>query len=367
MHVGDGPVACFAPTYAAAREKFLDAADAARLDVHSDVHPLRGRDGETLALDIVRDGPAEASRVLLISSGCHGIEGFCGSGIQVAMLRDAHWRESTRRAGVAVVYLHALNPYGFSWWRRVTHENVDLNRNFLDFHAPLPQNPAYDEIAHLLVPSTWPPSFRNHVALLRILLTRGARHLQAAVSVGQHTHPQGLFFGGHAPTWSQVAVRHALREHGRRAERLAWIDLHTGLGQSGVGERIFAGPDDAAMLARTRAWWGPHITSIHDGSSSSAPITGMMWLAAPQECPQAEYTGIALEYGTQPLLKTLHALRAEQWLENHPEHAATHGARIKQQLRDAFFTDTDDWKRQVVVQAMEAAAQGVAGLTAVRN
>ena len=25
-----------------------------------------------------------------------------------------------------------------------------------------------------------------------------------------------------------------------------------------------------------------------------------MWLAAYEECPQAEYTGIALEYGTVP-------------------------------------------------------------------
>jgi hypothetical protein len=363
--VGDELVACFAQTYAAAREKFLGAAESAHLDVHCEVHPLRGCDGETLALDIVRDGPLDAKHVLLVSSGCHGVEGFCGSGIQVAMLRDTRWRARTRDAGVAVVYLHALNPYGFSWWRRVTHENVDLNRNFQDFHAPLPQNPAYDEIAHLLLPPTWPPSWRNHLALLRVLLTRGARHLQAAVSVGQYTHPQGLFYGGQAPTWSQVAVRHALREHGRRAERLGWIDLHTGLGQSGVGERIYAGPDDATMLARTRAWWGPHITSIHDGSSSSAPITGMMWLAALQECPQAEYTGIALEYGTQPLLKTLHALRAEQWLANHPEHTATHGGRIKQQMRDAFYTDTDTWKHQVVIQAMEAAVQGVEGL--VRN
>ncbi|HEY0821902.1 MAG TPA: M14 family metallopeptidase [Rhizobacter sp.] len=363
--MGDEVTRSFAQTYASARERFLEAAESAHLDVHSEVHPLRGRDGETLALDIVRDGPLDAKRVLLVSSGCHGVEGFCGSGIQVAMLRDPHWQDLAHDAGVAVVYLHALNPYGFSWWRRVTHENVDLNRNFQDFDAPLPQNPAYDEIAHLLVPPTWPPTLANHLALLRVLVTRGVRRLQSAVSVGQYRHPTGLFYGGQAPTWSQQAVRRALREHGGRAERLAWIDLHTGLGKSGVGERIYAGPNDATMLARARAWWGPHITSIYDGSSSSAPITGMMWLAALQECPQAEYTGIALEYGTQPLLRTLQALRAEQWLEIHPEHRATHGARIKQQMRDAFYTDTDAWKHQVVAQAMAAAAQGVEGL--VRN
>ncbi|MGY4827530.1 M14 family metallopeptidase [Sphaerotilaceae bacterium SBD11-9] len=364
---GDDIPACFAQTYAAAREKFLQAAESAQLDVHSHPHPLRGRDGEPLALDVVRDGPRDAKRVLLISSGCHGVEGFCGSGIQVALLRDAAWRRSAHEAGVAVVYLHALNPHGFSWWRRVTQENVDLNRNFQDFHRPLPANPGYAEIAHALVPPTWPAGWRAHAALLGFLLRRGPRAMQAAVSSGQYEHPQGLFYGGRTPTWSHVTLRHVLREQGEHAERIAWVDLHTGLGKSGVGERIHAGRPEPAAIARARAWWGENVTSIDDGSSSSAPLTGMLWSALYDECPQAEYTGIALEYGTQPLWRTLQALRADQWLENHPEHLATHGPRIKQQIRDAFYTDSRAWKQRVVAQAFEVARRAVAGLSAVRN
>jgi hypothetical protein len=64
--------------------------------------------------------------------------------------------------------------------------------------------------------------------------------------VGQYGHPQGLFFGGQAPTWSQQTLRQVLREHGRRARHIAWIDLHTGLGPNGHGELIFACRDDAA-------------------------------------------------------------------------------------------------------------------------
>src|SRR5262249_50013786 len=147
-----------AQSYAEARQKFLAAADSADLDVESHAHPMLGRDGEALALDVARDGPRDAQRLLLISSGWHGVEGFGGSGVQAALRRDAAWRQAAHDAGVAVVYLHALNPYGFSWWRRTTHENVDLNRNFHDFSKPLPSNPGYDEIASLLVPPTWPPS-----------------------------------------------------------------------------------------------------------------------------------------------------------------------------------------------------------------
>jgi hypothetical protein len=354
--------AAFSQSYAEARSKFLAAAEAAGLDAQSHLHPLLGRDGETLAMDVVRDGPPDAARLLLISSACHGVEGFCGSGVQIALLGDAAFRAAAREAGVALLYVHGLNPYGFSWYRRTTHENVDLNRNFHDFSQPLPRNEGYDELAALLVPHDWPPSDAVKAGIARFIAERGLAAFQRAVSGGQHTHPEGLFYGGVNPTWSHVTLRHVLREDGRRAQRLAWIDLHTGLGPSGHGERIFACRDDAEALARARAWWGNEITSTYDGSSSSAPLTGLMWLSAYEECPQAEYTGIALEYGTVPIMDVIEALRADQWLENHPEADDALRRQIKRQMRDAFYVDTDPWKEQVVSQAREAARLALQGL-----
>ena len=353
----------FSQSYAEARGKFLAATEAAGLDVQSHLHPLLGRDGETLAMDVARDGPADATHLLLVSSACHGVEGFCGSGVQLALLGDAAFRAEARAAGVAVLYVHALNPHGFSWWRRTTHENVDLNRNFHDFSQPLPHNAGYDELAALLVPPVWPPSEAVRAGIEAFVASQGMAALQAAVSGGQHAHPEGLFYGGVNPTWSNLMLRQVLREHGRNARRLAWIDLHTGLGPSGHGERIFACRDDAQALARARAWWGKAVTSLHDGSSSSAPLTGLMWMAAEQECPQAEYTGIALEYGTLPIMDVIDALRADQWLENHPEAADAVREKIKRQVRDAFYTDTDAWKQQVLLQAGDAARQALHGFS----
>ncbi|HMC17295.1 MAG TPA: M14 family metallopeptidase [Albitalea sp.] len=355
-------VACFSQSYAEARDKFFAAAEAADLDVESHLHPMRGRDGEALAMDVVLEGAKDASRLLLITSACHGVEGFCGSAVQTALLHDVEWLAAVRASGVAVLYIHALNPHGFSWWRRVTHENVDLNRNFHDFSQPLPVNAEYDEIAALVVPAQWPPPAEVNAKVAALIAERGVEGLQAIVSRGQHGWPEGLFYGGRNPTWSNVTLRQVLREHGQRCERLGWIDLHTGLGPSGHGERIFACRDDAAAMARARAWWGDEVTSIYDGSSTSPNLTGLMWLAAYEECPQAEYTGIALEYGTQSLLEVINALRADQWLENHPEAPEAQRRQIKQQLRDAFYTDDERWKQQVVEQAREAARQAIAGL-----
>ena len=353
----------FSQTYQEARAKFLAAADARGLDVQSRVHPMLGRDGETLAMDVVFDGPRDAKSLLIISSACHGVEGFCGSGVQTMLLHDAPFRQAATQAQVAVLYIHALNPYGFSWWRRTTHENVDLNRNFHDFSQPLPRNPGYDELAAALVPATWPPSAEVDAITQRFVETHGATAVQAAISGGQYEHPEGIFYGGHNPTWSHTTLRHVLQDHATRCERLGWIDLHTGLGPSGVGERIFACADDPAALKRARAWWGDKVTSIYDGSSSSAPLQGLMWLTAYQECAQAEYTGIALEYGTLPIAAMIDALRADQWAENHPDAPAAQLAQIKQQTRDAFYTDTDEWKQRIVEQAVDAARGALHGLS----
>ena len=369
-HPDSGRVeAAFSQRYREAREKFLQAAHQAGLSVQSHRHPLQGRDGEDLAMDVVRDGPADARDVLLISSACHGVEGYCGSGVQIFALGDDAWRRAVHDSGIAVVYVHALNPYGFSHLRRTTHENVDLNRNFHDFSRPLPVNEGYRELHSLLLPAHWPPDADNAAQIDAWVARKGGPvALQAAVTRGQHEFADGLFYGGIAPTWSNKTIRQVLREYVSGAQRFAWIDLHTGLGPSGVGERIYAGADDAATVARARAWWSSGgktpVTSIYDGSSTSAYLTGLMWMSASEECPGAEYTGLALEYGTLPMPEVTLALRAEHWLHQNPEAPAALAAQIKQQLLDAFYTDTPEWRMAIVTQALDAMHQAVQGLRA---
>ena len=98
----------FSPRYAQARQKFLQGCAEAGLAVRSHVHPLKGRDGEELAMDVALDGDPQAERLLILTSACHGVEGHCGSGVQVFALHDAEWREKAKAQGVAVLYVHCL-------------------------------------------------------------------------------------------------------------------------------------------------------------------------------------------------------------------------------------------------------------------
>lgn len=376
----------FSASYAQARVKFLEAVAQAGLPTTSYLHPLKGRHGEDLAMDVALDGSPNAQHLLIVSSACHGVEGYCGSGVQVFALHDTEWREKALQSGVAVLYIHALNPYGFSHLRRVTHENVDLNRNFQDFTQPLPDstnNPDYASLHPLLLPETWPPTPENIALCTDWIRARGQkdskstdeisglRAFQQVVTKGQYSHADGLFFGGTAPTWSNLTLRKVLQQFATHCSDLAWIDLHTGLGPRGIGERIFACKEDAAAYKRASRWWGNRgnpsgetpVTSIYDGSSSSALLTGLMWSSVYDEAPQAQYTAIAMEYGTVPVSEVIDALRAEHWLHQHPEASTELIQRIKQQLLDAFYIDADDWKGQIVSQARQALFQAVDGLT----
>jgi Protein of unknown function (DUF2817) len=361
-------VTAFSQTYAEAREKFHSAAKKRGLSIETHVHPsLRGRDGEELAVDVAILGPTDSESLLCVISGTHGVEGFCGSGAQIALLEDPAVIAAVEQRKVAVMFYHALNPYGFSHWSRTNEDNVDLNRNFRDFSRPPSVNHAYLEVHDFMVPSTWPPAPQNEARIGAYVMQRSQQALQAAVTGGQCDRPDGLFFGGRAPAWSNGVFRDVLRRHAATRRRLAWLDFHTGLGPYGHAEKIHSGPNDVAMIAREKSWWGIDVTSFYDGSSTSAPLTGVNYEAPIAECPGVECGGIALEYGTLPLMQALQGLRGDQWLRNHPDADAKTRDAIKRQCRDAFYCDADDWKAMVYGQARAAVLQALQGLAQSRT
>jgi hypothetical protein len=359
------PVPHFAATYAEARNRFVEAARERHLDVETHVLPnRRGADGETLAMDVALLGPPDAANVLVLTSATHGIEGHCGSGAQVGLLHDEDFLRAVNEARVAVLFVHAVNPHGFSFGRRVNEDNVDLNRNFRDFTVPAPVNAAYAEVHAWLIPATWPPPAENEAAIGAYIAAHGERAFQAALTGGQYAFPDGLFYGGRQAAWSNRSLRAVLRRHAAGCRRIGWIDFHTALGPRGHGEKIYAGRDRAADLARARSWWGAEVTSFYDGSSTSAKIGGLVTNAGYEECPNAEFTAIGLEYGTVPLRQVFAALRADHWLHRHPDAPVALRRDIRQQMREAFYIDATDWKEQVYGQARTAALQALAHLGA---
>lgn len=333
-----------APSYAEARSRFLAAAEVEGAHVTHRVHPTGvGPGGEELAIDVARRGAHDAEAVIMVVSGTHGVEGFAGSALQTTWLRSEHDPGGPNPASVLLV--HALNPYGFAWCRRVDEENVDVNRNFVDFDEPLPSNPGYDEIADLLVPVRWDDESRrtSTTALVEHALAIGGDAMQEAVTRGQHSHPSGLCFGGTRPSWSRIQLEEICRDELNGARRVVIIDLHTGLGSWGHGELISSQPRSSPSYERTVRWYGDEVTSLVDGDSVSSVLSGEWLPHVEQMLHPAEATGIAIEYGTVDLLRTLDALRADAWLHAHGDPVGPEADAIRSAVRRAFCDDDPRW------------------------
>ena len=354
----------FSASYGEARAKFLAAAKTAGASVQSYPHPLKGPDGGDLAMDMAYLGPQDAERVAVVSSATHGVEGFCGSGCQVGFLETNIHDELPDN--LAIMYVHAHNPHGFAHERRVTEDNVDLNRNFVDFDAPLPGNPGYDEVHAMMVPLDWDGPARQvaEAGIETYIATNGLPAFQAAVTLGQHSHPDGLFYAGQAPTWSRRTIEALAAEHLMTRSHVALIDFHTGLGPRGYGELISVDVPGGAEHLRTVAWYGDEVRTPASGDSASAVVNGTIENGYHDLLHATESTTIALEFGTLPVEQIVEALRADNWLYLHGDVNSVMGQGIKQQIRAAFYGEDSEWNAQIWERGLDILRKSISGLGA---
>lgn len=353
----------FPADYAGARATFLERCAAAGADVTSLRHPTHTTpDGEPLHTDVAVLGDPGAPRAFVAMSGTHGVEGLGGSGCQSAFLAEGG--AASLPDGVVLVLVHAVNPWGVAHLRRTNEDNVDLNRNFVRHgEEEPPPNPRYEELHPHVLPDDWdgPAHAAANQAIAAALVEWGGREVQEALTSGQYTRPDGLFYGGDRPTWSNRTWRAVLDRWVAGRTHVAFVDLHTGLGPYGVGEVIFRARYDGGGLERARRWYGD-VTSSEEGSSVSTVIGGTTHSAVVDAAPDAEITTITLEFGTRSGRDVLSALRADNWLEHRGAPGSPVAAQIKAQLRDAFYPDEDGWKELVAARAVEVLGNGIAGL-----
>jgi hypothetical protein len=351
----------FSPSYAVARARFLTAASDLQLRTEHFTYPGTGPDGELLATDVALLDRPGADRALVLVSGTHGAEGPAGSSCQLQFLADF----PSLPGDTAVVLVHALNPYGFAFRRRVDERNVDVNRNWVD-HSDPPTNPGYTEIHDALVPDDWggPDHARRDVQLMELAVRLGHRGLQAAITAGQYLHPDGLFFGGRERSKSVDVLSTIVDQYLRQNRHVAYIDLHTGLGERGAAEPIFRGGRDAHALERARRWYGKGVTVSEEGTSSSTPIGGNSATVVADCLPTSTLlTAITLEFGTLDGLTALRALQADNWLWNRGAGAADpRAAEVRCLIEEAFNPPDPEWQRSVLDGGAQVISRALDGL-----
>ena len=354
----------FPADYRQGRHAFVAACEHASIDVVARVHPdQQGHDGKPLFLDTAVIGPREAKKALLLISATHGVEGYFGSGVQTGLMREGLATRAPK--DTKIVVLHALNPYGFSWDRRVNEDNADINRNCVDFANP-PKNDPYDKLAAAISPRDISDEAMAaaNAQLIVYLKEHGAFALQEAVSKGQYKYADGVYYGGAREAWSLKMLKDVFAENLAHVKKLTVIDFHTGLGAFGAGEMITEDLPGSAAYGRAKAMWGARVASSEAGESVSAPLSGTIDKAVAKWLSKVELTFAALEVGTRDTRTVFNALRQDNWLHcfapGRHRHALAES--IRRELRDAFYPDTAEWKRLVWDHASDVVSAALAAL-----
>jgi hypothetical protein len=336
----------FTSDYGQASIRFRESATAAGAEWESLPLKAKGPAAEPLAIEVAWLGAEQPRRVLLHTAGLHGVEGFAGSAIQLAILS----RLPKLPPDAAVAFLHVLNPYGMAWLRRFNENNVDLNRNFLapgdEFRGAAE---AYRNVYKMLNPTTPPQPFDFFLPQAAgAILRYGFANLKQAVAEGQYEFPQGLFFGGRQIEESAEVLLAWVKRRLAGAKRVCVIDIHTGLGRYGEDVLLVERRADPEADRHLRERLGPRAQPWHK-SGVAYQIRGGFVQALERELPGMEVAAVGQEFGTWSPVKVIYALREENRLHHFGDpHDLAHPA--KRRLVEAFCPADSGWRGRIVVR-----------------
>lgn len=318
-----------------------------------------GPEGGELFTDTVWLGPEDASKLVVLIGGTHGIEGFAGTAVEIDHLRliaDGHIHMP---ADTAVLMIHALTPWGYAWQRRCDADGVDLNRNVVDFSKPLPRNPGYESLRAALFLFD---ASQRQAAFADWERKYGRESLESAISAGQYVDADGPFYGGQAPAHGRRVIEDLIDRYDLRQRDLAVIDLHTGLGPYGYGEIICDHAPDSSGTRMACQWYGDSVTLPALSTSSSVPKIGLLdyaWHAVMNE--RSCY--ITLEFGTFKTDQLFEVLLLDHQLWAQPDnwHARLEHRKL---MKHHFCPDDQAWKEMVLFRARQVFAQALWGVSA---
>jgi len=357
------PLDAFSPDYATARDRFraMVAERGWEQITHSIDAP--GFNPGELTIDVACFGVSEATRVLVLSSGLHGGEGFFGSAVQLAWLASLPpgWQPPP---GTGVVLLHALNPYGFAMIRRANEENVDLNRNFLlpDQFPVLAgkTRPLFAPLDSWLNPTRAPGRINwFFVQFPWMALRYGLKYLREVMPAGQYSFPKGIFYGGTGQCQTTRFVIERLPLLIGSADRVIHLDYHTGLGRYGQFNLLSSDPVGSERMLDAVQLFGPDRVKFDNDAEDGYHNYGDIgeWLS--RQHAKRQYIYLCAEFGTFDSTRVIGTLRRENMAHHFLDRSHPRYAAIKHRAIDTFAPFDPVWRAKVIQQSVELNQQAL--------
>lgn len=343
----------FSEDYQESREKFL-AAMSGKGEVVSVQHPEKGPDGKPLYIDFGVIGPANAKGALVLISGTHGPELFAGSGPQAALLNSGLVGDYS---DLKLILVHGHNPYGSAWMRRTDHNNIDLNRNYYNPVEPFEPHPGYDKLRPTIVPDIW-DDVEVGAGMKAYEDEHGKIGLLGAMVTGQRHDPDGMFYGGTEPAWSQVQMTAHLNKLTDGQDIVSVIDFHTGLGPYGEPYMVHGYEVGTPKFVAFKAAYEGEVRSVKDPADIDEDLPGSpegpIVLGFQRILPSKQTYAVVIEYGTVPPEVVFPTLLRDNWMHLNETPGSQAWLDHKQKVREAFYPLEDKWKDMIWERAVWA-------------
>lgn len=319
--------------------------------------------GESGQVDsfILRRKKSRSRRLVILSSGVHGVEGFVGSAVQRRLLAD--FQDGTTALPGDVLFLHGINPHGFKHWRRVNEKNIDLNRNFYLKREKVPRrekNKGYRRLKSFFLPgfpfTLWPLEFAAFALRFAfIALWMGARRFTDAAVNGQFEFKRGIYYGGRKPEPVVKVLRSFLKRVVADYREVLHLDIHTGYGEENgillIQNAERGSPEDKNIALITRG-----LPLLRPGSGvnfykTAGDFTDFIGRLFPG---RTDIFPLTLELGTVGNLRAYGALRSSFLVvaENRIHHRGSWFPAARKKVREKFlrlfYPASDKWRTQAL-------------------
>lgn len=321
----------FKNTYEESRESFIELASSLGGELLS--HPVNDLSFESLYFPPLS---GKKEKLLIFTSGIHGIEGFTGSALQRYFLANNFLGVKDENTGILII--HGINPYGFKNFRRVTENNVDLNRNFdtsLDLFKN--ENPGYSKLKSFLNTKRSRISF--YTSAIFFILKYGMDNLRKAILRGQYQYADGIFFGGKTFEPQVSLIQDIVTKRGDGYEKVLLVDLHTGYGEKG---KLHLFGDRSPFIDQHYMNEVFQDLSVDYGQEKDfyAVTGGFTVFLAKLFHQKSKFAGIVFEFGTIDSHKTLGSLDSLFRMVNED----------KALFSEMFYPKSPEWRMKVLEQ-----------------
>ena len=301
-----------------------------------------------------------SSRLLIISSGVHGIEGYVGSAVQRLFLNEVLPELNIDEMGILLI--HGINAYGFKHNRRVSENNVDLNRNCSTKPALYNhRNKGYEALNKWLNPSepVNPKSLRNVFFILNAvskIATNGMSTLRQAVLQGQYQFENSIYFGGKTLDGPIKAITPLIQKTANSYDSVFCIDLHTGYGERGV-LHLFPNPmEEGQRKDQIKSIFQDYPIDWGDGDDFYT-VTGDFVTYVGAVIPEKHYLTMTFEFGTLDsqttfgAITSLHRVILENQGFHHGFDSENSELSIKSQFVEGYYPSSKTWRTKAIEDA----------------